>query len=145
MTFLCRLFIATVHFKHLHFNPIFYFFLVSNKWIHERGQEFLRPCGLTEVDWTLTPPYSFLYCANTLKNTRAHTCDIKYWTISHTPYIILIFLSANAFSWGNVNIKGLDSFCSLLKNHMNDHTQKRKSVEWKMTDLRNANVKKKTT
>ncbi|XP_051902808.1 prolyl 4-hydroxylase subunit alpha-2 isoform X2 [Hippocampus zosterae] len=23
---------------------------VSNKWIHERGQEFLRPCGLTEVD-----------------------------------------------------------------------------------------------
>lgn len=27
-------------------------FSVSNKWIHERGQEFLRPCGLTEVDWT---------------------------------------------------------------------------------------------
>ncbi|CAJ1063494.1 prolyl 4-hydroxylase subunit alpha-2 isoform X3 [Xyrichtys novacula] len=23
---------------------------VSNKWIHERGQEFRRPCGLTEVD-----------------------------------------------------------------------------------------------
>ncbi|XP_018419280.1 PREDICTED: prolyl 4-hydroxylase subunit alpha-2 isoform X2 [Nanorana parkeri] len=23
---------------------------VSNKWFHERGQEFLRPCGLTEVD-----------------------------------------------------------------------------------------------
>ncbi|XP_067900044.1 prolyl 4-hydroxylase subunit alpha-2-like isoform X5 [Heterodontus francisci] len=23
---------------------------VSNKWIHERGQEFKRPCGLTEVD-----------------------------------------------------------------------------------------------
>nr|XP_014350780.1 PREDICTED: prolyl 4-hydroxylase subunit alpha-2 isoform X2 [Latimeria chalumnae] len=23
---------------------------VSNKWIHERGQEFLRPCGLVEVD-----------------------------------------------------------------------------------------------
>ncbi|XP_077448951.1 prolyl 4-hydroxylase subunit alpha-2 isoform X1 [Stigmatopora argus] len=23
---------------------------VSNKWIHERGQEFLRPCGLTKVD-----------------------------------------------------------------------------------------------
>lgn len=25
---------------------------VSNKWIHERGQEFRRPCGLTEVDWS---------------------------------------------------------------------------------------------
>ncbi|KAK1118936.1 prolyl 4-hydroxylase subunit alpha-2-like [Acipenser oxyrinchus oxyrinchus] len=23
---------------------------VSNKWLHERGQEFRRPCGLTEVD-----------------------------------------------------------------------------------------------
>ncbi|XP_078509229.1 prolyl 4-hydroxylase subunit alpha-2 isoform X2 [Lissotriton helveticus] len=23
---------------------------VSNKWFHERGQEFLRPCGMTEVD-----------------------------------------------------------------------------------------------
>lgn len=23
---------------------------VSNKWFHERGQEFRRPCGLTEVD-----------------------------------------------------------------------------------------------
>lgn len=23
---------------------------VSNKWFHERGQEFLRPCGSTEVD-----------------------------------------------------------------------------------------------
>ncbi|KPP59364.1 hypothetical protein Z043_122722 [Scleropages formosus] len=23
---------------------------VSNKWIHERGQEFRRPCGLTEVE-----------------------------------------------------------------------------------------------
>lgn len=26
------------------------FLSVSNKWIHERGQEFRRPCGLTEVD-----------------------------------------------------------------------------------------------
>ena len=23
---------------------------VSNKWFHEQGQEFLRPCGSTEVD-----------------------------------------------------------------------------------------------
>lgn len=29
-------------------------FSVSNKWFHERGQEFRRPCGLTEVDWSLT-------------------------------------------------------------------------------------------
>lgn len=35
---------------------IFFSFVlsVSNKWIHERGQEFRRPCGLTEVDWSLT-------------------------------------------------------------------------------------------
>lgn len=33
---------------------------MSNKWFHERGQEFLRPCGSTEVDWHPFMPFLFL-------------------------------------------------------------------------------------
>jgi hypothetical protein len=29
------------------FFDVSFFIAVSNKWLHERGQEFRRPCGLT--------------------------------------------------------------------------------------------------
>ena len=41
-------------------NITLFLFTVSNKWFHERGQEFLRPCGSTEVDWLCFLPFSFL-------------------------------------------------------------------------------------
>lgn len=33
-------------FSLININRLFFFFLVANKWLHERGQEFLRPCTL---------------------------------------------------------------------------------------------------
>jgi len=35
---------------------VFFLLSVSNKWIHERGQEFRRPCGLSQEDREWTPP-----------------------------------------------------------------------------------------
>lgn len=32
-------------------NNFTFLLLVSNKWIHERGQEWRRPCGLNETEW----------------------------------------------------------------------------------------------
>lgn len=35
-----------------YFQSLIAYPLVSNKWIHERGQEFRRPCSLKETDWS---------------------------------------------------------------------------------------------
>lgn len=38
-----------------------FFISVSNKWIHERGQEWRRPCGLSESEWLKWRPHSPLH------------------------------------------------------------------------------------
>lgn len=82
------------------FNWLSYFFhicsvlLVSNKWIHERGQEFRRPCGLTEVDWS-TPK------GHTKKHTHTYTTNscalILEMMQLYNTYITV--LSLNFLTW----------------------------------------------
>lgn len=85
------------------FNWLSYFFhicsvlLVSNKWIHERGQEFRRPCGLTEVDWSTPKGHT----KNTLSHTRTYTTNscalILEMMQLYNTYITV--LSTNFSTW----------------------------------------------
>jgi len=43
----------------LQISAVSQFFLVANKWLHERGQEFLRPC--------------------TLENQATDEVDVRHW------------------------------------------------------------------
>lgn len=55
----------------------FFLYPVSNKWIHERGQEWRRPCALNETEWWpewSLPPHVLRPCQRPRRQIRQEAC-----------------------------------------------------------------------
>ena len=94
--------------------------LVSNKWIHERGQEWRRPCGLNETEWWKKksphhlsdppPSPSPLLCdQRTLLQITDDTCGNMGLSpsIQNTPVIPSCYAPSPQIVW--VSVEPLDS------------------------------------
>lgn len=85
---------------------------VSNKWIHERGQEFRRRCGVLETDWPPTPWLLFVTSdvfLLLLFSLHAAACDLTRWFL------------VSAVS--ELQYKNADNQIMFLKQHFWNHQE----------------------
>lgn len=73
-------------------NPVFVFlFSVSNKWIHERGQEWRRPCGLNETEWWVRHNLSQLEPFFLVSHQRTNDTAAGHLFTTSTPFFFCQF------------------------------------------------------
>lgn len=62
--------------------------LVSNKWIHERGQEFRRPCALQETDWSKPSTIFLMHSSSFSEQTENTASSLLFMsTVSAAVYM----------------------------------------------------------
>lgn len=62
--------------------------LVSNKWIHERGQEFRRPCTLQETDWSKPSTIFLMHSSSSSEQTENTASFLLFMsTVSAAAYM----------------------------------------------------------